>query len=107
MTEEVNAYSAFQAKVDLYRDQIRKYTETLRKPSDDYSSVLPHVPDAALAAIRNPLNDARIRMAEERIKLELRSELLRLGTLATNDQLAALLDAIPREDFYRLIAARA
>ena len=46
-------------------------------------------------------------MAEMRIKMELRSELLEIGITPTDEQLDALLDAIPREDFYRLIAARA
>ena len=46
-------------------------------------------------------------MAEAQIKLELRSELLGIGITPTDEQLDALLGAIPREDFYRLIAARA
>ena len=66
----------------------------------------PHPADT-LTGIQSPLVEARIRMAEMRIKLELRSELLGIGITPTDEQLDALLGAIPREDFYRLIAARA
>lgn len=107
MTEEINNLSAYRSKLYLYGQQVLQYVATLRKPGDDYSHVLPHVPADALAGIQSPLVEARIRMAEERIKLELRSELLWIGITPTDEQLDALLDAIPREDFYRLIAARA
>ena len=97
----------YRAKIDLYKDAVREYAATLRKPADDYSRVLPHVPADALAAAQSPLIEARIRMAEAQIKLELRSELMRIGFAPTVEQLDKMIGAIPREDFYRLIAARA
>ena len=107
ITEEINNLSVSRSKLYLYGCQVLQYVATLRKPGDDYSRVLPHVPADALTGIQSPLVEARIRMAEMRIKLELRSELLEIGITPTDEQLDALLDAIPREDFYRLIAARA
>lgn len=97
----------YRAKIGLYRDAVREYAAAIRKPADDYSRVLPHVPADALAAAQSPLVEARIRMAEAQIKMELRSELLEIGITPTAEQLDKMLDAIPREDFYRLIAARA
>ena len=107
ITEEINNLSVSRSKLYLYGCQVLQYAATLRKPGDDYSRVLPHVPADALTGIQSPLVEARIRMAEMRIKLELRSELLGIGITPTDEQLDALLGAIPREDFYRLIAARA
>lgn len=111
ITSELNPYH-FQ--LELWKARVEKYSAALRKPEDDYSRVLPHVPPEALAAARNAfletqmrLAEARIRMAEERVKMDLRAELLcHLGHLPTDQQLDAALDAIPREDYYRLVAAR-
>lgn len=107
MTEEINNLSVYRPKIDGYRNKALQYAASLRKPGDDYSRVLPHVPADALTGIQYPLVEARIRMAEAQIKMELRSELLGVGITPTAEQLDKMLDAIPREDFYRLIAARA
>ena len=107
ITEEINNLSVSRSKLYLYGCQVLQYVATLRKPGDDYSQVLPHVPSEAIAGIQPHSVEARIRMAEAQIKMELRSELLEIGITPTDEQLDALLDAIPREDFYRLIAARA
>ena len=107
MSEEIDNLSVYRSKIYLYGQKALQYAASLRKPGDDYSHVLPHVPADALTGIQSPLVEARIRMAEMRIKLELRSELLGIGITPTAEQLDKMLDAIPREDFYRLIAARA
>ena len=100
----------YRAQVELYRAQVEKYAALLRSPTEDYSRVLPHVlphvPPDALAAVGAPLLEARVRMAEARLRLDLRSELMQSGVVVSEEQLNAMIDAIPREDYFRLIAAR-
>ncbi len=106
--------SPYHFQLELWKARVEKYSAALRKPGDDYSRVLPHVPPEALAAARSAflepqmrLAETRIRIAEARVKMELRAELLcHLGHTPTDQQLDAALDAIPREDYYRLVAAR-
>jgi hypothetical protein len=68
------------------------------------NAILPHIPARLLPAMS--FAEARISMAEARLKLELRGELLCMGAMPTEAEIDAMLAGIPRDVYYKLLVAR-
>ena len=97
----------YQAQIEAYGRKVAEYAARLHGSAEDYARVLPRIPPGALAALDSPYTESRRRMAEARLRMDLRGELLHAGVgVASEEQVDALLAAIPRGDYSRLIAAR-
>lgn len=68
------------------------------------TEILKHVPAHALPEL--PFAEARIRMAEAKLRLDLSVEVMAQGRLPTEEELDRMIASIPKETLYRLIAER-
>lgn len=102
------ALELYQLRLDDYRRKIDEYAEAVRGTANSYAQVVPHIPVDALATIANsPLIDGRIHLAKTKLQFDLCRELLQIGKAPSDEDLDVLIAAIPKEDYLRLIAARA
>ncbi len=91
------------ADVEAHQKRVDEYAAALpARPLG--SGVLCHVPVELMP--NTALLRARIQAAEMRLRLDLRVELLAIGSSPSEEELDHMIQGIPRDTYYQLVAKR-